>query len=659
MKLWQVAVNAPIKGLLTYQSTQEDDFTIGQSVIVPLGKRKIEGVIIESIEFFDGVLKNIISKHPERPLLTQQELKWAQWLSKYYIFPLGMTLESFFPPLKKHGRIKKIEEKFFDPLATDLNTEQKIIFDKINASTGFNTHFIHGITGSGKTEIYIKLIEEVIQNDKQVVFLLPEISLTPQLVNRFLERLGNIVSVIHSDLTEREKTLHWWSMIDKTKKVLIGARSALFCPIPNLGMIILDEEHETSFKQDEKLRYHARDAAIVKAQIYNIPVVMGSATPSLETWHNANTGKYKLYKLNKRHGGSELPDVQIVDLEKSIQENKNTSRSLPYWLSSELHAALEKTYTNKLQAALFLNRRGISPLVQCLGCGFNHVCPNCDITLTLHGDSYLNCHYCGYEHKKEVLCPDCNEFELKPVGIGTEQIERDLQELFPLSKIVRIDRDEVTHRDDLVEKIKQIESFEVDFIIGTQMIAKGLDFPKLNLVGVIQADISLNIPDFRSSERTFQILTQVAGRAGRRQLKGQVIIQTYRPEHESIVMSAKQDYEAFSNFELQNRQDLNYPPFSHLAVIRVQNINRQKAQQASQKIKHLIESWARDKEALTILGPTPSRLARLKNKYRFQILIKSKKREILNQLLSGVSKFSSKDFEGAEISLDVDPQTLI
>lgn len=660
MKLWQVAVNAPLKTPLTYAQPKELDLSEGDSVFVPLGSRKASGIIISETTKSDSefAIKQIQSLNPDRPRLSTVDLKWGSWLSQYYVFPIGMTLENFFPPLKKQGRKKLSDEEMPAPISTDLNPRQNEIFNDIKNTPHFATHLIHGVTGSGKTEIYIKLIEEQLKLGKQCIFLLPEISLTPQLVERFLARLGGIVAVIHSDLTEREKTNHWWAMYEKKKSVLIGARSALFCPIPDLGLIIIDEEHESSFKQDEKLRYHARDAAIVKAQMHNIPIVMGSATPSLESWSNAINNKFKLHSLSERHGGSTLPDVQIVDLEKSKSEKTNTS--LPYWMSEELFEALNLNYEKKFQSALFLNRRGVAPLVQCLGCGFNYMCPNCDISLTLHGASYLVCHYCNFTQEKEHTCPDCKEFELQNVGIGTEQIEKDIQNMFPLSKTVRFDRDEITHRDDLVEKIKLIETNSVDFIIGTQMIAKGLDFPRLNLVGVVLADVSLNFPDFRSSERTFQLLTQVAGRSGRRQTKGNVIIQTYRPEHISIVQAAQQNFIDFAKQELVHREELNYPPFCHIAMIKVQSNSQQKASNIANTVRASFENWKSEFDIdVTVLGPAPARMARLKNKFRFQLLIKSKDRKALNKLIWKLSAVSPRQMPGVEITLDVDPQTLI
>lgn len=659
MKLWEVAVNAPLNQLLTYGSDNSNTYQIGDSITVPLGQRKARGVIIKEGSPQDDIkLKNIVDLNSERPRLSSSNIDWGMWLSQYYVYPPGVIFESFFPSLKKHGRKKLTTEKLSPPTQNfDLNSEQVQVYSSISKKNDFDVHLIRGVTGSGKTEVYIELIKDVVKQGKQVIYLVPEISLTPQLITRFERRLGNNVALAHSQLTARDRTNQWWQMFEEKKQVLIGARSALFCPLPKLGLIIVDEEHEGSFKQDEKLKYNARDAAIMKARYENCPIILGSATPCLESWHNAKKGKYQLHHMRNRHGDSTLPSVEIINMTPDIDK---VSDHLPYWLSETLYeemlANLEKNY----QTALFLNRRGMAAAVQCFSCGFSYDCPNCEISLTLHGKTQLVCHYCNYYQSIESICPECQEGEPKPYGLGTELIESDLQKLFPKARIARVDRDEIQSNEDLKQIISQIENHEVDFIVGTQMISKGLDFPKLNLVGLVMADVALNLPDFRAAEKGFQLITQMAGRSGRREVKGKVIVQTYRPEHPSISFAIKHDFEAYADDELNNRKELNYPPFGHIISLRLQDSKKDRGEQMAEQIRRLCESIKNKKHLeVDILGPVPSALAKLRNKYRFQLMLKSKDRSSLNYLAWCCQIWAQTNLGGSRLIVDVDPQSLM
>ncbi|RYZ79384.1 MAG: primosomal protein N', partial [Proteobacteria bacterium] len=375
-------------------------------------------------------------------------------------------------------------------------------------------------------------------------------------------------------LTPREKTNQWWAMVEGKKQILIGARSALFCPLPKLGMIVIDEEHETSFKQDEKLKYHARDAAVMLAKFSACPVVLGSATPSLESWQNAKSGRYRLHQLKHRVADRAMPTIEVIDLRGEREERKieGTQDKFPFWCGEVLFKAIGETLEKGQQAALFLNRRGVAQAVICPDCGWVPACPNCAVKLTLHGKSHLLCHYCDYHETLTEYCTECKDGEPKPIGLGTELIERDLTRLFPGARIARMDRDEITTREDLEDAVRSIENREVDILVGTQMIAKGLDFPGLTLVGLVMADVAFNLPDFRASERAFQLLTQVAGRSGRHldEGAGRVIIQTYNPEHPSIHYTVNHDYEGFAEYDLGFREPLHYPPFWRLASFRIQ-----------------------------------------------------------------------------------------
>jgi primosomal protein N' (replication factor Y) len=461
-----------------------------------------------------------------------------------------------------------------------MTEEQHASFESISKFKTFSSHLVFGVTGSGKTEIYLRLLEKVLEEGKTGIVLVPEISLTPQLIQRFSRRFGDKIAALHSQLTDRERTTQWWDIIEGRKRILVGARSALFCPIQNLGLIIVDEEHEPSYKQDEKLKYNGRDAAVMLAKQADCPIVLGSATPSLETWKNAVEKKYHLHTLKNRVANRSLPDMLVVDLreEKASEEAQKLKEEkyshLPFWMSPLLFEKMRSTLDDGYQAALFLNRRGVAQMVLCPACGHTRECPNCDINLTLHHHTHLVCHYCDYHESLKNKCPDCSEGHLEAMGLGTELLENDLAKLFPDKKIARADRDEIQTRTDLEDLILGMEEGTIDILVGTQMIAKGLDFPKLKLVGLVLADVGFNLPDFRATERSFQLITQMSGRSGRHvkpgESPGTVVIQTYNPEHESLVFAQKHDFEGFAQQELNNRSALSYPPVGKLLGFRLQ-----------------------------------------------------------------------------------------
>jgi primosomal protein N' (replication factor Y) (superfamily II helicase) len=672
-RVWNVAIDAPL-GPLSYLIPDSFDpakVTRGTSVLVPLGGRKVHGILLgENSEPPTGFkLKAAFEIIEDRPPLPSVYVEWLEWVAKYYVHPFGQTLELAFPPLaraklKKDGtRSKSRKAPLIDVEASsarvdhsvNLTAEQTSVVEAIvgtgNSTCGerreFGAHLLFGVTGSGKTEVYMELIARTIARGEQALVLVPEIALTPQLIERFARRFGDQIAVIHSHLTPREKTDNWWSAREGEKPVLIGARSALFCPMEKLGLIVIDEEHESSFKQDETLRYHARDAAVMLAKLRGHPIVLGSATPSLETWQNATSGRYHLHRLPSRIHGVQMPSVEVVDLRESrdldrqtgretIQTSTETSMTRPFWLSKELHLALAETLERGEQSALFLNRRGIAQAVVCPSCGDSPECPNCEVALTLHGRSDLICHYCDYHESMKESCAACHDGEPKPLGLGTERIEQDLAKLFPTARLIRMDRDEIQNREDLEEAIAKIENREADILIGTQMIAKGLDFPGLTLVGLVLADVAFNLPDFRASERAFQLLTQVAGRSGRhlKDRQGHVVLQTYNPDHPSIQFTLAHDYEGFAAHDLGFREQLNYPPHGRLAALKIAGPDLAVVERAAQNIaKHareLAEIHAKraggangeSKPIITVLGPAPAPLSKLRNMFRYQILIK-------------------------------------
>ena len=669
-KLWRVAVEAPLREPLTYTST--DELERGRWVHVPLGKRSSMGLVLGSAEKAleeKFKIKSIKNSDEELPLLHDPFVRWLEWLSDYYVYPLGLVAESSRPPLKRTEKIRKSKRAPVIPnLESDvppvLTEEQSVVINSISEDTKFRAHLIHGVTGSGKTEIYLRMIEKTIAEGKTVLVLVPEISLTPQLVQRFARRFGDKIAALHSQLTDREKTNQWWDVVEGRRPILIGARSALFCPQKNLGLVIVDEEHETSYKQDEKLKYHARDAAVMLGFFHDCPVLLGSATPSLESWYNGKTGKYQLHQLKKRVHTSHLPDVHVVDLKLAKDEPRDPN--VPSWLSNTLYEKINKTLEEGYQTALFLNRRGMAHVVMCNSCGHSSECPNCDIHLTLHGRSHLVCHYCDYHENFKAICPKCKIGELAAIGLGTEKLENDLRKLYPDKKILRADRDEIQNREDLENFVSEMEAGNVDILVGTQMIAKGLDFPKLKLVGLVLADIGFNLPDFRCTERNFQLMVQMGGRPGRslelREQKSEVVIQTFNPEHESLAFAIKHDYEGFAAQELIHRQALLYPPHGNLISLRIQSSEHSKAYQLAQHLgsrARALQNQFAPYKSLEVLGPAEAPMAKLKSQYRYYILLKGSQKPVLSkfirQLLGDESWIPSK----CRIIVDIDPLQLI
>ncbi len=645
---FEVAVEAPIFEPLTYSSNL--DIKEGMSVTAPLGSRKANGIVLNKTTKKPFKLKSIDSIRDDLPVINKPYLDWVKWLSSYYVYPIGQVFKNTTPSLKKKittlsPALDKTKKE------TVLNKAQQKIVDSIKLC-GFDVHLIHGITGSGKTEVYLSLIEQV---EHQVLVLVPEISLTPQLVSRFREKFSDDVSVIHSRLTTRERTNQWWNVIDRKTKILVGARSAIFCPIQKIGLIIVDEEHDASFKQNEGFRYNAKHAAIMLAKLHDCPIILGSATPSVESWFNTKRS-YKLHTLSSRFGGAKLPKVILEDM------TKNQEKSLPSWLSKTLFDKMNVHLNSNRQVALFLNRRGQSYLICCPECGEGVKCPNCSVSLIRHGDKHLVCHYCNY-HKNFGKCDYCNLDSLKVVGIGTEGIQKDLEELFPNHKIIRADRDVISNNQQLNEFIKTVEQNKADILVGTQMISKGLNFPNLTLVGVVSLDMSMNMPDFRAEEKTFQLLLQVSGRAGRYGTQSEVVIQTLKPQDEILNMATSYEYDLFFKRELKIRKALFYPPYGRLAMVRATGINEKKVISTIQQAAALAKNIRGEVGWFDILGPAPSPISKLRGKYRFQALLKAKrntgkdvntKKVNLSEVCFKIRK-ELKKHPGVRLSFDIDP----
>jgi len=541
--------------------------------------------------------------------------------------------------------------------ALTLNEEQQQAVNSVLTSENKaknDVFLLEGITGSGKTEIYLQTIAAVMAKQKTAIMLVPEIALTPQMVERFKSRLGDAVAVLHSGLSQGERYDEWRKIERGEAQVVVGARSAIFAPLENIGVIIVDEEHETSYKQDEAPRYHARDLAIWRGEYHHCPVVLGSATPSLESRARAQKNIYQLLLLRKRADpAANLPSIEVVDL-KEEYERKNTSN-----FSEDLQEKIADRLAKKEQSVLMLNRRGYSSFVMCRDCGYVLPCPNCDISLTLHMDTKtMRCHYCGHEERIPQHCPECGSNKIRYYGTGTQKVQEELQALFPEARILRMDVD-TTRRKGAHERILQkFGAQEADILLGTQMIAKGLDYPNITLVGVLNADTALNLPDFRANERTFQLLTQVSGRAGRAEKQGEVVIQTFNPEHHAIVLAQQQDYESFYEQEMFLRHQSGYSPYYFTVKITCSHQEEQMAAKQIFKIAQLINTGLSAKSI--VLGPTPSAIARVKNRYQYQMIIKYKKEPALSQLLKQILNESQKvQQKGLYVAIDNEPINFI
>ena len=530
-----------------------------------------------------------------------------------------------------------------------LNEEQsKVVKEVIDNLNTNNTYLLKGVTGSGKTEVYMHIIKEVIDRGMQAIMLVPEISLTPQIVSRFRQRFNDEVAVLHSGLSDGERYDEYRKIKKGLVKIVVGARSAIFSPFQNLGVIIIDEEQVTSYKQENNPKYHTRDVALFRCKYHNCPLVLGSATPSLESYARAKKGVYKLLTLNKRANNKLMPEIRIVDMKKEIRNNYHN-------ISLELENAIKEKLDKKEQIIILLNRRGYSSMLTCKDCGEVIKCPNCDISLTYHKTSNtLRCHYCGYGTKVQDRCPSCYGRSLTMYGLGTEKLEEELVKKFN-ARVVRMDLDTTTSKKAHSKIIKDFLEQKYDILVGTQMIAKGLDFPNVTLVGVINADASLNIPDFRSSEYTYQLLSQVSGRSGRDKKEGIVIIQTLNPEHYSIKYAKDHDYDGFFNYEMSIRKKLGYPPYYYLTLIKILSRDYQLCMKEANKVgEFLRKNLPSD---VIVLGPSIASTFKVNNIYHFQCIIKYKKEDDIKEVLRTIDNIYKVNTK-VRIEMDIDPVRL-
>lgn len=563
-------------------------------------------------------------------------------------------LESYLNTLEKNGLIKFIyEEDYRYKFNTNnrdtrviLNNEQEVCVNKVVNSFGISkTFLLYGVTGSGKTEVYMNIIEKAINKGMSAIMLVPEISLTPQIVERFALRFGDNIAILHSGLSDAEKYDEYRKITMGKVRIVVGARSAIFAPLTNIGVIIIDEEHTATYKQENHPRYHARDIAILRSEYHNCPIVLGSATPSLESFARAMNKNYELLVMKKRANNMVLPDVHIVDMKEEIKRGN-------YTFSKLLIDKINEKISKGEQVILLLNRRGYSPLIKCSKCGEVEKCPNCDISLTYHKSSdSLRCHYCNYTKKCPSKCMKCGSTDIKGIGLGTEKLEQEIIDKFK-ARVIRMDAD-TTSKKGMHEKIiKEFGLGKYDILLGTQMIAKGLDFPKVTLVGVINADMSLCVPDFRSSERTFQLLSQVSGRAGRGKYPGEVIIQTFNPEHYSIRYAKNHDYLNFYKEEMAIRKQLNYSPYYFITLVRISCKDYEEGFKHANKIKDYLEKNLSSDTIL--LGPTMASMFKINNIYNYQCIIKYKKDLKLKDTLINIDNIY-KTNNKVNVEIDVDP----
>jgi len=649
---YEVVIPRPLRKTFTYGwSGGETQPEVGCLVKVPFGKTSLQGIVINKLKgspnFDISKVKPITALYSDSPVISQNLLDLTQWMSRYYLCSWGEAIFNSLPAFPK-----KSVDMTPVPL-TDIKAsfQHELTPDQVRALTEINDGtqpaLLHGVTGSGKTEVYLRKAEEVLSVGKSVIYLVPEITLISQ-IKLFCENtFKGQVTLIHSKQTPKERREAWVSLKRGEKRFVLGPRSALFAPVKDLGLIIVDEEHDPSYKQSETPRYHTVKTARRRAEIEGAQLILGTATPSLQTIQLVNEGKAKLVKLNQRIGRSGMASITLIDLKRRKQGQL---------ITEDLQHSITDRLEKKQGTLIFLNRTGFSTQIKCGKCGFFYHCPHCDISLTYHQQvSKLICHYCRYALKPATHCPDCDgSLEFK--GIGTEKLESEICRLFPGARVERIDREVVKKQEHLDKAFKQFRAGEIDILVGTQMITKGLDFKHLTLVGILQADSYLQLPDFKAAERTYQILEQVAGRSGRGDVAGEVILQTYQPDHYSIQSVIKKDFGGFVEKELAHRKEFQYPPHFQMINLTLRGRVESVVTQAAEDLKSELESL--EGAAVEILGPAPLPFYRLRGYYRWHILVKGIS---LKGFKEGFGKFLARRRQpgGTYLEIDVDPEQIL
>ena len=644
-------------------------------VLAPFGRRRLVGMVHRVCATTPiANPKPILRVLDQRPVLTPSSRRLAEWMATTYCCSLGEAYACLVPSALRirfsaSDAVPPVSER---PLATpapadlpapnaarqaglpELTAEQQAACARIQAALVKKrpeTFLLYGVTSSGKTEVYLRVIAEALAQGRSAIVLVPEIALTPQTIDWFTQRFGSQVAVWHSRLSRRQRAEAYRRLAEGRCRIVVGTRSAIFAPVEHLGLVVVDEEHDPSYKQNEVPRYHAREVAIARARLSRGVVILGSATPSLESFYQARRGRVQLLQLTERVRGRPLPKVEVVDMR---QESGAFRRTIP--LSMRLQLALQRAIDTNEQAILLLNRRGFARTALCLRCGAVVRCSRCSVPLVYHASqAQLQCHYCGFHQPPPETCPACGQGYLRFRGAGTQRIESELHRLFPVADIGRMDRDSTKPRESPRQIYEAIKTHLIDVLVGTQMVAKGWDIPQVTLVGVISADTALNLPDFRAGERTFDLLTQVAGRAGRGDRPGHVVIQTFCPEHYAIQAAAKQDYEAFYEAEIRMRKRLRLPPLTRLVELTVHARSSSRAQELAQQLAEALSADVRRaRSRVAVLGPAPHRLARLRGAFRWRIVLKA---PALAPILALVRRTlrDGRRFQGMPVIVDVDP----
>lgn len=667
-----VALPVPLRTLFTYKIPKTIvDLSEGTRVLVPFGKKRCLGFCVETTANApeEKEIKDIIAVIPQPQLFSKPYWQWLKNAADYYVTPLGQILAQAVPSyyfdveaLKASSPPKSHELSFdlgFHTRDVTLTTEQEKIYDTVKKNfSEFYPLLLHGITGSGKTEIYIKLIKLCLERQGAALLLVPEIGLTPQMLSRLNHHFKDNLLVYHSGLSVNQRLTQWNRCLANRPLVMVGTRSALFAPFPNLGLIVVDEEHDASYKQEDRFRYHARDLAVMRARQLSCPIVLGSATPSLESYYLADTGKYHLATLSDRVGGAKLPRLKAVDFRLEKEQ-----RDLPRLLSKSLHDAIDRHHAHGKQVILFVGMRGFAQNAYCLHCARIELCLNCSVGLTYHKTTHmLKCHYCGLQRAYDEICPTCHDKVLTLLGFGTQSIEEEVKTWHPRCQVSRVDSDVAGTAKKVQALFSDFAARKIDLLVGTQMLSKGHDFSHVGLVGIVGADAHLGLPDFRAAERSVQNIVQVAGRAGRSTTHGEVIVQSLLPDHPVMQFALKQDYKSFAQWELKNRQALIYPPFGRLIQIRFLAADQTSLTRFLQEWQIFLQQAQKGfaTQDLRILGPVEMPIAKLRGKYRHHVLIKVRRglkfQDFLAYVLHDLEK---RDPQKIQYQIDVDVIHLI
>ncbi len=661
-------LNIPLSQSFFYTHSSSDNTSIGMRVEVPLGRRKMTGFVVgifskkpAAIDFPEEKLKDINRIIDKEAIFSKEQVHLALWMEKYYLCSRGEALSAMLPSGRREKELSTSlagdEEEYTEHALS--NEQEKAVNDILYAAknTGKNTnlHYLYGSTGSGKTEVFLRVAQEMLKEDKGIIYLVPEIGLTHQVIDTVYKRFGETVAILHSGLTGSQRLEQWKRILNRKARIVIGARSAIFAPVPNLGLIIIDEEHDGSYKSNNSPRYSARQIAMRRCNDLHIPLIMGSATPSMEAWEQIEKGSITKHILTQRLSGGKPPNIEIIHLGNGSAESKTSG-----CISKKLENEMRETLQNKKQVILFLNRRGFTHFFKCNSCNHDLKCKNCSVSLTYHkNEGVLRCHYCGWSIRPPQSCPECNSLDIMYAGFGTEFIEEEVKQKFPSYIVARVDTDTLSKDTNLQTVLSDFKDGKIDILLGTQIVAKGLNFPNVRLVGVVLADTGLHLPDFRAAERTFSLIVQVAGRAGRFFPDGHVVVQTFSPERSAIACACAGDLEGFYKQELEFRKMAGFPPYTRLLRLVFRSANERQSQQVSEKafelLSHIVEI---EKEKVSILGPSECPLAKVASNYRNQILLRGETilplQKVCSILLHNL-KFSSNVY----IEVDVDPVSLL